>query len=331
MNILGLKVTQHDPGAALLSDESIVAISEERLNRKKHSNGVFPELAIQYCLDAMRVKPEDLDLIVMDQVFARGNPDMIKIFRTWDVLGKFKKVRIEVINHHNAHAASAFFCSPFAEAAVFICDGSGEMFTNQFGVPAIETETLYHGKGNELVELHKCMHIRADGWFPNTWGIARLYAYFSTRYLGFGGYNEGKMMGLAPYGDDTFLKQIKKEEWIKEKFGSLFVNARISFPRGGGRAESWNFRRVIGAIIWKCKDILLKLKKYLQKHLVVQGGPTEETFFFPKVHISRPSRNISKDRLPDDYYTSVAYAIQKLLEEVTYWWGMKLKKITNSF
>lgn len=331
MNILGLKIVAHDTGAALISEGRVVAISEERLNRVKYSNDYFPKLSIQYCLDAFHLKPEDIDIILIDQIFSIEDRNMREIFASWEMSSAFTKAKIEIVNHHDAHAASAFFCSPFDEAGVFICDGSGETGINQFGVPEIETETLYYGKGNEMLEIHKTSHARVDGWFPQTWGIGRLYAFFSSKYIGFGGHNEGKMMGLAPYGNDSFLKTIHRNEWFKVYRGGLFVNARINFPKGGGKKEARTFSRIIDAVRWKIKHAAqVCVKVIVEKVYHRQNRFIKESFMFPVINLPRQARNPEIDKLPDEYYASVAYAMQKLLEEVTAWWGTKLKQITRA-
>src|SRR3989338_9713340 len=160
MNVLGLKITAHDTGAAVMSESGVVDIAEERLNRVKHSRGMFPYLSIAYCLHAMDLEPEDIDLIVMDQVSDRSVVKMKEIFLRWDAEKRFARAKIEVINHHDAHAASAFFCSPFTEAAVIVYDSAGEEFRSPLGVTVAETETLYYGSGNTLTELQKGLHTR---------------------------------------------------------------------------------------------------------------------------------------------------------------------------
>ena len=188
MNILGLKIISHDTGAALMSEKGIVAIAEERLNRIKHSRGMFPEPAIDYCLKAMDVKPEEIDYITIDQVGNREVFRVEEIFRKWDKNNLFAKAKIVVVNHHDAHAAHAFFCSPFKEAAILIYDGSGEQITTHYGVNADETETLYYGSDNNLFQLHKTSHARYGKWFPYTWGIGKLYSLLSSGYVNFGKY-----------------------------------------------------------------------------------------------------------------------------------------------
>jgi len=232
MNILGLKIASHDTGAAILSEGRVIAIAEERLNRVKHSYNMFPHLSIEYCLKALTLKPQDIGLVVIDQVHSKERVPMEKIFRK-ETGERFAHARIEVINHHDAHAASAFFCSPFEEAAVIVYDSAGEEFRSPLGVTVAETETLYYGSGNTLTELQKGLHTRLPQTkqFPYTFGVGRLYESI-TNYLGFGFYEEGKTMGLAPYGKPGIFNTIPEDRWWKEWHGQFFCSARIHFPKG---------------------------------------------------------------------------------------------------
>src|SRR3989338_9453022 len=103
-NILGLKVTSHDTGAALIFGDRVIAISEERLNRVKHSRNMFPEKAIDYCLAAFKLSPADIDLVVLDQVGSRAQTPSQRIWKR-NVGERFSKAALHVINHHDAHAA----------------------------------------------------------------------------------------------------------------------------------------------------------------------------------------------------------------------------------
>ena len=144
MKVLGLKIVGHDTGAALVADGRIVAIAEERLNRVKHSPYMFPTLAIDYCLNAINVKPNEVDLIVIDQVFLKEKYPMRELFLQ-AVGQRFSRADIRVINHHDAHAATAFFCSPFPEAAVLIHDGAGEARVARAHLWALEHGDLLRG------------------------------------------------------------------------------------------------------------------------------------------------------------------------------------------
>lgn len=229
MNVLGLKIVGHDTGAALISNERVVAIAEERLNKVKHSPYMFPALSIDYCLQSLGVKADEIDLVVIDQVFQRERYPMRDIFLK-QVGNTFTKAKIEIINHHDAHAASAFFCSPFENSAVMVYDGLGEVYRGHLGVETAEAETLYAGSGNRLTQIKKTTHLWKARNFYYTCGPAKLYELVSDRYLNFGRYNEGKLMGLAPYGKPTLFQEFPLDHWYKEVHGSVVCNANLSWP-----------------------------------------------------------------------------------------------------
>ncbi len=316
-NVLGIKIKGHDTGAALIAGKRIVAIAEERLNRVKHSFNMFPHLSIDYCLEMLNVAAPDLDLIVIDQIGHRSDLRMKEIFER-ETKGRFEGVRIEVINHHDAHAASAFFASPFAEAAVLVYDGSGERFLNHHGAYATETETLYRGAGNQLDVLQKTTHARAESRFLYTFGIGKLYSFLSSFYLGFGAYNEGKMMGLAPYGDLSFLKEFPEERWWKEVDGHILCNARFSTPDSILKAQLRPLARAVKALASRLGGRLMGL-----------GGFYRPPALFEPIALPRPPRK-KTDTLPDQYYTSVARAGQHLLEQVAVRWGARLRTLVVS-
>lgn len=334
MNILGVKVMGHDPGAAVIaSDGRIVAISEERLNRIKHSFEIFPEKSIPYCLNALELKPADIGLIVLEQVGRKWIVDIKKIFLE-HVSNQFPNARIEIINHHDAHAASAFFCSPFKEAAILIYDGAGEVYKTYLGVAGIESETLYRGEGARIYEIQKTLHLRQGKSNPYTQGIGKLYSDI-TYYVGMGKYEEGKTMGLAPYGTDAVLSQIPMERWVNEANGHVICNTQISYPprpmaaRIGGRKGIGDAWRVLRGFV------RMRLRRWVRPLFFMLGGLYSKDMFsepavFPAIRLPRPPRNPKTDALPDDYYASVAWAAQKVLEEFSARLGRKLKEATGS-
>lgn len=327
MNVFGLKIRGHDTGAALISDGQIAAISEERLNRVKHSFEMFPERSIPYCLEALGVKPEDIDLIVLEQVSARWRVPMKDIFLA-RMGGRFPKARIEIVNHHDAHAASAFFCSPFEEAAILVYDGAGEVYRTHLGATAIETETLYRGAGNQIHQFQKTLHLRDGKATPYTQGIGKLYSEI-TYYLGMGKYEEGKTMGLAPYGTDSLLRVSPPEQWIRESGGQLLCNARLSYPPRP-LADRIRRRRGLSDFMSVVKSFVrMKAKKKLRP-LLFRWGMFQEPDIFAPLRFPQPPRDPEKDDLPDEYYASVAYAAQKVLEEFAYRIGTKLREVTGS-
>jgi carbamoyltransferase len=221
MIVLGISALYHDSAAALLRDGEIVAAAqEERFTRKKHDPG-FPKQAIEYCLKEAGISAKDVDVVAFyDKPFLKFErlletyvafaPKGFESFRmaipVWlreklflkDLLIKELKVfapdlaweeKLKFSEHHLSHAASAFFPSPFEEAAVLTMDGVGEWATTSLAI----------GRGNSL-EVIKEIH------FPHSLGL--LYSAF-TYYTGFKvNSGEYKVMGLAPYGEPKYVKQI---------------------------------------------------------------------------------------------------------------------------
>ena len=322
MNILGVKINGHDTGAALIFGEDVVAIAEERLNRVKHSPGMFPRLAIDYCLKKSKLKPEEIDMILIDQVNLRSGNKLEDRFKK-ETKNIFTKAKVHIVNHHHAHAASTFFCSPFEEAAVLVYDGTGEKFRTHLGVYATETDSLYFGNGNNFYQIHKNIHLREGRYFPYTLGIGKLYTRISE-YCNFGPYNEGKLMGLAPYGNDSILKIHPYDKWCKEYNGDILCNSQIIYPDLPWRKREFDFS-------WPTirRKIIIMLRPIIR---IIMRRFTEDGIFepeiFPPIKLSRPKR--TNEKLPDNYYASVAYAAQKVFERVGILLGKQLKNITRS-
>jgi carbamoyltransferase len=213
--ILGISAFYHDSAACLVRDgELVAAAQEERFTRKKHDAG-FPRHAVAYCLETAGLTAADLDYVgfydkpllkferLLEQylgVAPRGLAQFItampvwlrdKLFTRRLILNELEGFGGEVLftEHHESHAASAFFPSPFAEAAVLTMDGVGEWATSSYGV----------GSGKDLrllAELH----------YPHSLGM--LYSAF-TYYTGFKvNSGEYKVMGLAPYGEPRYAERI---------------------------------------------------------------------------------------------------------------------------
>ena len=221
MNILGISAYYHDSAAALIKDGVIVAAAqEERFTRKKHDPS-FPAHAVKWCLKDAAVSAADVDYIAFyDKPFLkferlletylafvpRGFTSFRKAMPIWigeklfqkDLLRKELKAidedlgevnKLLFAEHHFSHAASAFYPSPFEEAAVLTMDGVGEWATTSAGI----------GRGSEL-SIEKEIH------FPHSLGL--LYSAF-TYYTGFKvNSGEYKLMGLAPYGEPKYAQLI---------------------------------------------------------------------------------------------------------------------------
>ena len=237
MTILGISCFYHDAAAALLRDGKLVAAAEEeRFTRKKHDYD-FPSHAIEFCLRTAGIKGSDLDYVVFYEKpllkFERilmttlgMFPRSYRVFReamiTWlrDKLwikGHLQNTlnvppeKILFIEHHLAHAASAFFCSPFEEAAILTVDGVGEWATATMG----RGKASWDNSGQNAITLWR------EQRFPHSLGL--LYSAF-TAHLGFKVNNgEYKVMGMAPYGQPRYVDKVHKLIDIQED-GSFFLN-----------------------------------------------------------------------------------------------------------
>lgn len=260
MRVLGLSAFYHDSAAALIEDGNIVAAAqEERFTRKKHDSA-FPTKAVDFCLDRAGIKMADVDYVAFyDKPFLKFErlletylafaPRGFQSFRmamplwlkeklfqktllrdemkTWQPDFDWQK-RLLFGEHHQSHAASAFFPSPFEEAAILTMDGVGEWATT----------SLAHGKGNSL-EMLKELH------FPHSLGL--LYSAF-TYYTGFKvNSGEYKVMGLAPYGEPRF-KDLIFEKMIDLKEDGTFRLDQSYFDYCTGlRMTNDKFAEVFGA------------------------------------------------------------------------------------
>ena len=230
MKILGISAYYHDSAAALVADGRIIAAAqEERFTRKKHDDG-FPSNAIRYCLKEAGIDINEVDYIVFydkpilkfDRLvetylsfvpkgwlsFRRAMPLWLGMkLHLPKLIGKETgyKGKILFTEHHEAHAASAFFPSPFEEAAIICFDGVGEWTTTSWGI----------GRGNRIKMKE---HIK----FPHSLGL--LYSAF-TYYTGFKvNSGEYKLMGLAPYGEPKYVNTIRDELIDIKEDGSFHMN-----------------------------------------------------------------------------------------------------------
>ncbi len=245
-SILGVNCFSHDTAACLLVDGRIVAFAEEeRFTRERHTKR-FPDQAIGFCLRSAALAVDDVDIVAFAQRpgtdFARGARDALRrgspkrlaaqawvdanlvrkelaFRRRWAYRGRTVRV-----GHHDAHAASAFFPSPFDRAAVLTLDRGGDFLST----------TLQHGQG---ARLHGLAELR------NPDSLGEVYSAL-TWYLGFApNADEGKVMGLAPYGRDKLVGEFA--DLVRPSPDGLFrVNpAWFAYQREGG----WLSRRFLAA------------------------------------------------------------------------------------
>lgn len=302
MNILGISAFYHDSAACLVQDgEIIAAAQEERFTRKKHDHN-FPEKAIEYCLKEGGITGDKLDIVAFyDKPFLKFErllesylsyaPRGIKSFmmamplwireKLWmkeyiaDKIGFNGKILFP--EHHQSHAASAFFPSPFTESAILTMDGVGEWATSSYGV----------GAGNKIILL-------AEIHFPHSLGL--LYSAF-TYYTGFKvNSGEYKVMGLAPYGEPKYKDLIYKELIDVKEDGSFRMNMEYFDFCAGLTMTNEKFHKLFGgpprepetnltqkemdlarSVQDVTEEIVLKMGKHIhketgQKNLCLAGG-----------------------------------------------------------
>jgi carbamoyltransferase len=240
IRILGVSAYYHDSAACLLEDGRIVAAAqEERFTRRKHDAG-FPSHAVAYCLREGGISAGALDyvgfyekpLLKFDRLLEtyaacapRGWKSYVMAMPLWlgeklwmadDLKSQLDGYDGEVLfgEHHESHAASAFYPSPFEEAAIVTIDGVGEWATSSIGV----------GRGSEIEMIRELR-------FPHSLGL--LYSAF-TYYTGFRvNSGEYKVMGLAPYGEPKYVKTIKDRLLEIRDDGSVWMNMEyFTYPHG---------------------------------------------------------------------------------------------------
>jgi carbamoyltransferase len=239
-HILGISAYYHDAAACLVTDGRIVAAAqEERFTRKKH-DASFPSAAVEYCLREAGITTADLNLVgfyekplvkftrLLETYIAyapRGWRSYLMAMPLWlseklwmadDIAGRLEGYDGPVLfgEHHESHASSAFYPSPFEQAAIVTVDGVGEWATSSIGI----------GRGHEI-ELLKELR------FPHSLGL--LYSAF-TYFTGFRvNSGEYKVMGLAPYGEPKYVQTIKDHLLEIRDDGSLWMNMEyFTYPQG---------------------------------------------------------------------------------------------------
>lgn len=304
VNILGISAFYHDSAAALIRDgEIIAAAQEERFTRCKHDPS-FPSNAIAYCLKEAAIDTGQLDYAVFYErplvkferlletylAFApRGFESFQRALPLWanhklhipqrilTELGAEFRGQLCFTDHHESHAASAFFPSPFEEAAILTIDAVGEWGTSSIGV----------GRGNKITSTHEMR-------FPHSLGM--LYSAF-TYYTGFKvNSGEYKLMGLAPYGEpkyvDVILEKIAdvKEDgslWLDMSYfnycqGLTMTSDKFHELFGGPPRESESFvtqkdMDLAASIQVVCEEVVLRAARYAHRvadmpNLVMAGG-----------------------------------------------------------
>src|SRR5246127_5368426 len=294
MLILGLNMFHADSSAAIVEDGKILfAVAEGRLNRKKHYGG-FPALAVKACLDAVGAKISDVEHVAVGQdsdahlakkvQYALSNPAKILNFirlrqrkkamrdvrsllaKALEVDSSQLRFREHHLEHHIAHIASAYYCSPWEKAAGFSYDGSGDF---------VSTMTA-RCEGNEIEVLDRV-------FLPHSLGS------FYTMICEFIGYtkygDEGKVMGLAPYGKDTYCGQIEK----------------IVAPKNGGMQLDLSYFKPLGSNqgMQVLPDGTVRLARHFSDRMEKQFGNPRQ------LHTEIAQRDMD-----------LAYALQQRFEEI---------------
>ena len=294
MLILGINMFHADASAAIVQDGEIVfAVAEERLNRIKHFGG-FPRLAIQACLDAAGAKITDVDHVAIGHdgeanlrqkvQYALLNPgklsNLLRLRQRKEGMRdlrslianaagcdpsslKFQEHRLE---HHIAHIASSYYCCPWEEAAGFSYDGSGDFVSTM----------MARCRGNQIDVLDRV-------FLPNSLGS------FYTMVCEFIGYkkygDEGKVMGLAPYGRDTYCQQLR--EIINLRNGSFHLDLDYFKPLGSNEGMQL------------LPDGTIKLARHYSERMVKEFGDPRD-----------PQGEITQREM------DLAFAMQHCFEEV---------------
>lgn len=306
MYILGISCFYHDAAAALIQDGKVIAASmEERFSRKKHDNS-FPDQAIAFCLRQAGITSKDLDYVVFYekplvkferilQTTLNTFPNSLVVWREamtgwlqknlWiknEILKRtgvhYKKVLF--CDHHMSHAASAFFASPFKEAAVLTADGVGEWTTTTLGKAA----SYWEGEIG-----HNDIHLFSEARFPHSLGL--LYSAF-TAWLGFRVNNgEYKVMGMSPYGTPRYMDKMEKVFHLNKADGSFRLNMDyFSFHESADTSFNARFIELFGA-----------------------PRPPEADFFTMETN---PERAAEKEAMAlNQHYADVSATIQQTTED----------------
>ncbi len=255
MNILGISAFYHDSAAALVQDGVITAAAqEERFTRIKHDPD-FPVNAVRYCLKEGGITLDDIDYVAfydkpllkfdrLLETYLAYAPQGFRSFRkaipVWlkqkvnlsreirAALGGDRRIPLVYTEHHESHAASAFFPSPFEESAIITLDGVGEW----------SSSTIAKGEGNKITILE-------EQHFPHSLGL--LYSAF-TYYAGFRvNSGEYKLMGLAPYGEPRFYDLIMENLLDLKEDGSFRLEMKYFNYAHGLTMTNGEFERLFGA------------------------------------------------------------------------------------
>jgi len=293
LNILGLSCYYHDAAACLIQDGKVVAAAqEEAFSRKKH-DPAFPRQAVAFCLQQAGISIREVDHVVFyEKPFLKferlletyvanapyGWPSFLKAIPVWlkqklwipDLIQKELEWDGKVLftEHHESHAASAFYPSPFTKAAFLTTDGVGEWATSSWGI----------GEGKKL-------RIQAELNFPHSLGL--LYSAF-TYFTGFRvNSGEYKLMGLAPYGEPCYVQTIYDHLISVKEDGSYRLNLDYFTYMTGLRMTGRKFEALFGGAARKPESPITQREMDLARSVQVV---TEEIMLKTARHIRKETR-----------------------------------------
>lgn len=324
INILGISAFYHDSAAALVRDGEIVAAAQEERFTRHKGDASFPTNAVACCLTEGGIKASQLDYIVfyerplvkferLMETYLAFAPKGFRSFRRALPLWVRNRLRIPKVitaalgqefrgqlcftDHHESHAASAFFPSPFEEAAILTLDAVGEWATSSIGI----------GRGNKITITHEMR-------FPHSLGM--LYSAF-TYYTGFKvNSGEYKLMGLAPYGQPKYVDVILENIADVKDDGSLWLDMSYFDYCHGSKMTSEKFHQLFGgpprkpesfitqkdmdlaaSIQAVCEEVVLRAARHVHRltgtrNLVMAGGVALNCVANARVKRQGPFENI---------------------------------------
>lgn len=343
INILGINYFFHDSSACIVQDGQLVcALEEERFTRRKHTYE-FPSISVSRCLELAGLKPADITHIAVSikpslhwprkTLYAFRHLGNAKPFLKHELLGIFWKQRalaqwigelwpnanrrpaLHFIPHHHCHAAGTFLVSPFDSAAILSIDGSGEWSTSFLG----------RGTGNRIESF-------GESFFPHSLGS---FYEAATEFCGFQpNYDEGKTMGLAPFGNpDAFYDQVRRmirineqagievdtdwftyQFWDRKRYGSRFEQA---FGKGRGKNKKEPFEKhhvdIAAAFQRVLEECGLAMARWLhertrEKYLVIAGGVSLNSVMNGRILRETPFEDVYIMAAAGDNGTSIGAA-----------------------
>lgn len=313
MKILGLGGSGHDFSACICVDGKIENfIADERITRIKHSfiignqTKIKDMMSVKYLMDMLETKIEDMDIIVKNNILS---PYFYSDIQRKTILS---------INHHLAHAASAFYTSEYNEADILVVDGGGDQ--DEEGM--IESISFWHGKGSQIEKIDSfagrlvSREVFFDFSMPSHNSIGGFY-HAATIMLGFGTFDEGTVMALASYGNSKKYYKILKEYILYGKQGQFLFDdiGYLALKKSIERAQGFQEKADIAAAVQKItEEALIVATQSIKKlsgseNLCIAGGVALNSVANYKIYSSGIYNNIFIPPMVADDGTSIGAAL----------------------